>query len=1081
MDYLQWNQKLWQHFFPVELIERQNEIVIAVTNDVIFQIGEANNIDEPIKDFFKAINSGPKELDSNQIDKFLLSERDIDFLSKAKRYFNEPNYLTNYCGRPTPVSRWLLENKTECLITAYLAYLVLMISSDENDDDSHYWIKVNENLSVNTSGTSQGYVPELFLLFKKWAKLKGFNFYYKNIYTRKKNVGTIYSQLPLTIFEEQQIMASLYLIKKEDELYFYQLSENCKNELLEDFIENQKTFLNKPTLKELNDNSSILGKVVLNYLNKNFSKYLKKIQNIPKEEGNKLEEILEKRKNEVVKLEPKYYLAIRNGNVSGAILIDLRIDNLLKSGTLCFKMGSNEYSYNTQFGKNINGEDGHSYLIYFLDVSFIPGKYKIYNADFHTGYDVEVKEENDIYKIKYPVWYKSFSKQDSEKLKIIDTDKKIYFDINNPHKIITTKLLSEETVNEYHLKLLGEKYSLKIGDNNDSKKIYILNPAETERIINFGEKKVEILNSEIKIILNGAPDGRQGITSFLKDVPVKISFNSLSISKLSLGNDRNELPIIYTDFDSNVNNEKTNIEIKEKLNSGKYSLKIYDLANNLIEEKPFIISAAGFNENRMDPENRIRICDFTTLMNTNLNTQGDKDCVYTFSFTLFEKLIDVLIQGKKIVDIYNQDFKYILNCLVEDYEPKFLTISECKNIDLLEISKKIIYILDNLNIIERENHYIKKIIKPNWKESNVERRYNLIGALKEEEIGNLNKITAIKSHSQVVYRMVKGIKIGFELPRIFHVEKCDENVLPKLHDWKLVKPSKVYNFTLEEKQFKHFEISKNLRLEVPKANICYLISASNCAVLNWFTLKFENFTVEKLKEILTYSGIKLIRVIENKPYNNREIYHFFIFKINTSKIEYAYYPNHEKEKALRYYLKHIRYFDFTSLILRANDSKKDNFYKYILNHPKTIALHKGIFEENNIGEINNIINNLDVFHLSSLELSFNLIIKNYFIFDDQYKCFGINDLILLPKEVEKYLVNLSGLLPVYKSFSIKSPNYNLDEISNGIYLQEKITTFRVFFNIPEEIAFKISNSLIDTIVYNVPGATGKPYNNVNIL
>jgi len=284
MTYLEWNKSIWNYFFNEGL--KDEKIVLAVNEEVLNIIGFSYEIENPIEDFIKAINDGPIEKDSNNIDKFHINGK-IDFLTKAFKYIEEPNYSTNFLGRVIKIQRWIFDNHDDCLIIAYLAYLILVISSEENEKDSTYWQRVNQNLKIPTSGISQGYVPDLFLFMENWAKGKGFNFYYKNIYTRKKNVGTIYSQLPLIKNEEIQIIASLFSLKKEDDLEYSILKDSPTFELVEEFFESQKPFLNVATARELSDYSSQLRLVMLSYVFQNFSGYIKK------SEDNDYQELLE--------------------------------------------------------------------------------------------------------------------------------------------------------------------------------------------------------------------------------------------------------------------------------------------------------------------------------------------------------------------------------------------------------------------------------------------------------------------------------------------------------------------------------------------------------------------------------------------------------------------------------------------------------------------------------------------------------------------------------------------------------------------------------------------------------------------
>jgi len=1072
MNYLQWNKEIWDYFFLAELRGSEKPIVLAVTTEVIKLIGSKNKIDDPIADFIKAINTGPIEKDANNSDKFSSSGKKTDFLTKAKRYLTEPKYSTNSKGRDVLIPRWPIENYNECLITAYLAFLVLMIG---DSDDDKYWGTVNQYLVYHTDGTSQGYVPELFLhLEEEWSAKKGFNFFQKNIYTRKKNVGTIYSQLPLTEGEEKNIIASLYLIKKEDKLYFDQLKNDWTNDLIEEFFVEQRTFLNQPTVKGLSDNSSELANVIKNYFFKNFNNYLNKVDNLGQEDISALEKILEGRKNEVLKFEPKYFVGIKNGKFCGVISINLKTNNLLKKGTLTFKNGNTVYSYNTRHGININGDDGHSYLLCLSELVFDPGEYKIFNSDLNTQFKITVRKDQSINNLlKSPIWFKAFSKQEPDNLKIITTEKTICFDINNPHKIITKEKIEEKGFN-----LIGD-YNLLIGDDGSSNMIYSFNPVKNQGDLKIYDRNIEIINSDIEIAIKGAPDGIQGRTSFLKNIPIKIIFNPTVINKIELTSSEN-LVKSYQEFNLKENIDQTSLELIEKLDVGDYALKVYDLGNIQITNKSFTISDQRERDNREKNEIDFFVSDFYPL-NHDLSKIYSKNieekCEYIFSSNFMELLLDILIKGRKLGDIYNQDFKYIFNSLVEENEPEFFENINCQRLDLLEISKKVIYILDSLNIIERESHYINKIIRPYWTKSSINRRYNLIGALKQEEIERLERIDSVKSQSQFVFRIVNGVKIGIQLPRIFYVEKCEENAIP--NPWTLRNPDLRYEFGIPEKEIQTLPLEGSLILKVIDSNINYSIPVVNCACFNWFTLEFENTTHDKLNQNFEYLGFKLIRLVEKKRYNNREIFHYYLFDIHDNGKRYQYFPYHQRDQAIRLFLRKVQYFDLSSLMLKSDKASKESLYNHITEQSKTTPIHREIIESRNENEIKKIINCLDIFHLSSYNLRFNSIIKGYFIFDDSSNFFGINERILLPNILEKYLIGLSGLLPIYQLFSVETPNDNLDEISCGIYFKTKEINFIMYFNVPEKIAFLISNSLIKNSVVEVAGSTAKPYNKIN--
>ena len=141
MNYIEWNKKIWDYFFLDELKNTDHKIVIAVNEGIIKEIGK--DLLNPIDDFIQAINIGPQEV-HEEIGRFSTSKTDLDFLSKAKYFIENPNYFSQF---RTNISRW---ERKECLITAYIAYLVLMVT-----DENQYWADVNTLLYTKTKSNTQ--------------------------------------------------------------------------------------------------------------------------------------------------------------------------------------------------------------------------------------------------------------------------------------------------------------------------------------------------------------------------------------------------------------------------------------------------------------------------------------------------------------------------------------------------------------------------------------------------------------------------------------------------------------------------------------------------------------------------------------------------------------------------------------------------------------------------------------------------------------------------------------------------------------------------------------------------------------
>jgi hypothetical protein len=1057
MTYIEWNKQLWDYFFKPELKNSGQKIVLAVNEDIINEIGELNNLKRPMENFITAINTGPSEF-SDAFEKFTTSKKNLNILSKAKEFIEKPDFESRY---GTKIPRW---TKEECLNTAYLSFLVLMIS-----DESTYWSMLNNKLNIITNGSSQKYTVDLFEHLRKWAKLKGYNFVYKNIYTKKKNVGTIFSQLPLTTEEEKQIVASLYFAKTESPDEYSVLSNNPDPDVIVEFIENQKNYLHDVTAKELNNHSSELRDIMVDYVIQNFQNYIRKVEFA---EGAAMDEILQNRRVSREQIKPEYHFCIKNNRVAGVLLVNLKIIDAFKGNEIIFKNKSREYKQKTRAFENICGDNGENYRIYFLENALEKGKYSLYIDERKSGYEIEAFS---VEQLNYPLWYKDFSKQDANKLKIIEVDKTLKFDINNPHKLIINQDFdgfSQEERDKYGLQSLGNNFKIEIGEDNDNKDILGLTLSGVNEDFDLGGKRIKLVNKNLEITIKGAPDGTMGKASYLTAIPITIIFNPLPVSKLELWNSENGSPLFsITDFQNHIKNTDTLCSLEYELREGNYVIKIYDNSNNSIS-KEFSVSNSTNRDLRLEKVLEFFVCDYTKIeTGVNIN-QPQIVCKLVIKYQVLEELIDILIKGKKISNIYDKDFTHILEALLKKYHPELYNVEDSQwEIDLREISKKIIYLLDSLNIVEREVHYIKTIVKPYWFESGIDRRYNLVGALTLEEINRLENITSIKSNSQILYRNINSITVGFELPRLFYVEKCDEKNIPNLNNWELHRIVKKFDFSFAGKDSEIF-IPGSRVLKILASN--YYIPINNVEVLNWFTLKYDRVSNKLFEEMLSYYGYKLVKITNEKTYNSRKVEHYFLFKINREGINYSYYTYDERHIALRVYLNKVRYFDLTSLVMNAENDSINSLISHLLRHLMTSINHRSILNYENREGFKSVVNFQNAF-----SLNFDGSIKAMFIYDSSHRIYAISNAVSLPKTIEKYLVALSGELPTYKTINQKIPIKDIFELVKGNYFQERGVNYVLYQNIPEEIAFKISNSLILQLV--APGiGSAKPYTEVQL-
>lgn len=1054
MNYIEWNKHLWDYFFKPAFKDTDQKIVLAVNKDLINEIGKANNLSNSLEDFICAINDGPSDI-VDGIEKFNTPKKNLDILSKAKYFIDNPKYITRIGPK---ILRWS-KSQQECLITAYLAYLVLMIT-----DENKYWSNVKSNLNPQTSSSSQNYTTEMFEYFKKWANDRGFQYFYKNIYTVKKNVGTIFSQLPLTVNEEKQIVASLYDLKTVEPQKYPLFKEDISFNLVEQFIEDQNSFLNKPTAKELNDYSSELRSVVIDYVFQNFGKYIQACEDASDEE---MKVILEERKSARDNFKPEFFLCINDNKIKGLLLVNMKFNSSLKEGELTFKCGKVEFKHNTRFSFNVNDDNGENYKAYFLEIRNKVGTYKIFSGEIDTKYTFIIPPIPDF---KTPIWYRDYSRSNPA-LKLISFEKKIKFDINNPYKIITQKdyEFSSEKINKYGIKSLGNNFQIGIGDSNYAFQINTISLVGIDDKFKLGGKEIEITNKELDFIIQGAPDGKRGKASFLSNVPITINFNPTYASNVKIKNSKGD-EIQYINENHNHFDTIYSKAIQQ-LSEGDYIVEVLDPNNKNILKKEFSISVGNISEQRTEKYLEYKVCDFKKLSTEKIIEHNQTNSSITIKQELIEELIDILIKGKKLTSIYDKDFKYVFNTLLKKHDLNdTLSIDD---IDTLELSKIIIYLLDSLNIIEREVHYIKTIIKPYWIASSIYRSYNLIGALASEDIKELDGITSIKSRSQCVHRIVNKKLIAIELPRQFFLEKCDETKIPKTDKYPLDQNYKSYDFEISEPIEEKFEI-ESLTLKFSILNYSGLIPINNIKVMDWFTLKYEAVNQDQFKEMLSYWGYKLIEIESKKNYNNRIVKYYFLFSINESGIYYSYFPYEQRDKALRLYLKKVKYFDLSHLILNermALDKNIELLTISLISNGLTNKEHKNIligFKDNkddNTG-LKKIINFQNAF---KLDLVSRGIIKSFFQYDKSKQNFAINSSVPLPEFIDKYLIGISGLLPIYVKQKAIVPNSQLDQLflflkdtRNTKNIEEKEIVFRVYQNIPEEVVGRISNNLLSS-------------------
>ena len=248
MNYLDWNEKLYKYFFS----NKHEIIYLSITRKVLADISGFNET-AAFLDFKSAINTFPNtDAEKNK----------FPFLVNNIRNYNPPNSLLNKAanfkqawregynyvpnGMLAGIKSWPVD-KTAPYI-AYLAVLVLMID-DPVANDNAYWTSVRGEFGNLPAGYGD-IILDLFDNLKVFDPR--FDFY--SIYSKKRFVGTIYSQLPLTTNEINDLQ------------YFFVLKDISYAELLEinDSVlltllikELDSSFVNELTIDALHSDNAV--------------------------------------------------------------------------------------------------------------------------------------------------------------------------------------------------------------------------------------------------------------------------------------------------------------------------------------------------------------------------------------------------------------------------------------------------------------------------------------------------------------------------------------------------------------------------------------------------------------------------------------------------------------------------------------------------------------------------------------------------------------------------------------------------------------------------------------------------------
>ena len=204
MTYLEWNKTFYNYYFNGN--NKNDFFVLNATTNLLNELGE--RLENPLDDFINSIKIGlsDKETPERYLGIFPDNLNIIEKAIKTKMLWRDksnPKSTFVPRGMRGAVHRWIYD------YPPYLAYLVFLVLKVQ-EDQPQYWNSINTIIGRPNVGTKDGSkVLELFEDLKKYSKeVHQKNFYFINIYPGggKKYVGTIYSQLPLTQHEENNII-----------------------------------------------------------------------------------------------------------------------------------------------------------------------------------------------------------------------------------------------------------------------------------------------------------------------------------------------------------------------------------------------------------------------------------------------------------------------------------------------------------------------------------------------------------------------------------------------------------------------------------------------------------------------------------------------------------------------------------------------------------------------------------------------------------------------------------------------------------------------------------------------------------
>ena len=259
MTYLEWNKKLFDHYFNKS--NQKEFFVLNATTDLINELGEG--LENPIYDFINALKTGP--VDNTNKRRYEIFPQNFNIIDKAVRLkkiwlsknVKENQFIPRDSGNFCSIPRW---SESYPPFIAYLFYLVYKVEVDEKK----YWNSINSEIGKPNVGSNDGLkVIKLFEELKNYSKeFHNKNFYFTNIYSGggRKYVGTIESQLPLTSNEKLK----LPLFFSECGILRDEVEQLGNQELIDLLSNSGYSFFEKSTIDILkqNDNAILIYLII---------------------------------------------------------------------------------------------------------------------------------------------------------------------------------------------------------------------------------------------------------------------------------------------------------------------------------------------------------------------------------------------------------------------------------------------------------------------------------------------------------------------------------------------------------------------------------------------------------------------------------------------------------------------------------------------------------------------------------------------------------------------------------------------------------------------------------------------------